>query len=94
MSVEEIIITDKETLQEMVNEAVQKALMDHADEFRDELHKDDLYDTKEIAEKLGVSTSTLANYRKDGRIGYIQEGKMIKYTRQHYLDFIEENEIN
>lgn len=94
MDIEDIIITDKETLQKIINEAVGKALMDHADEFREELHKDDLYTTEEIAEKLNVSKSTLTNYRNEGKIGYIQNGAVIRYTREHYLDFIEENAIS
>lgn len=93
MDIDEIIVTDKESLQQMINDAVDQALMDHAGKFIEELRKDDLYTTEEIANKIGVSTSTIADYRKKGKIGYIQEGKVICYTREHYLDFIEENEI-
>lgn len=92
MEISDLIITDKQTLQKMINVAVEKAIVDNADKFSNE-SKNDLYTTKQVAEKLNIAESTLANYRKEGKIGYIQKGAWIRYTKKHLQDFIEENEV-
>ncbi len=47
------------------------------------------YDSKETADILGVSESTLKNLRRDGRIDFIQDGRVIRFTWDQIMDYKE-----
>ena len=47
----------------------------------------------QTARKLGVSESTLCNWRKQGRIAFHQEGRFIRYRHSEVLAKMEELHI-
>jgi hypothetical protein len=54
-----------------------------------------VFSEEEVAKLLHLSTKTMQNYRRDGKISYIQpkEGRRILYTAEHIEDFLRDNEI-
>lgn len=47
-----------------------------------------LYTEPEVADYLGISTITLARYRKAGKIGCTTRDEAIGYTHQQIMDFL------
>jgi hypothetical protein len=53
-----------------------------------------LYTEPEVADYLGISTITLARYRKAGKIGCIMIGPTPKYTEHHITAYLEAQQCN
>jgi len=53
-----------------------------------------LYTEPELADYLGISTITLARYRKAGKIGCIMVGPTPKYTEHHITAYLEAQQCN
>lgn len=67
------------------------AQMDRIENKLDQLHIQEpktIFNTKEMAELLGVTSRTLFEYRSIGLLSYSQVGKKIFYHRDDYLDFL------
>jgi Helix-turn-helix domain len=47
----------------------------------------------EAAARLDVCTATLVRWRKRGLIGFIQHGRHVRYTDQHLLDYLAQQEV-
>jgi len=45
------------------------------------------------AERLDVHPATLVRWRKRGLIGFIQHGRQVRYTEQHLLDYLTQQEV-
>ena len=54
-----------------------------------------VFSEEEVTKLLHLSPKTMQNYRRDGKIGYIQPkgGRRILYTAEHIEDFLRDNEI-
>src|SRR5688572_2839857 len=54
-----------------------------------------VFSEEEVTKLLHLSPKTMQNYRRDGKIGYIQpkNGRRILYTAEHIEDFLRDNEI-
>jgi hypothetical protein len=54
-----------------------------------------IFSEEEVTKLLHLSPKTMQNYRRDGKIGYIQPkgGRRILYTAEHIEDFLRDNEI-
>ncbi|MDN4481861.1 helix-turn-helix domain-containing protein, partial [Demequina muriae] len=53
-----------------------------------------LFSEPEVADYLGISTITLARYRKAGKIGCIMIGPTPKYTEHHITAYLEAQQCN
>jgi len=45
------------------------------------------------AVRLDVHPATLVRWRKRGLIGFIQHGRQVRYTEQHLLDYLVQQEV-
>jgi len=45
------------------------------------------------AARLDVHPATLVRWRKRGLIGFIQNGRKVRYTEQHLLDYLAQQEV-
>lgn len=48
-----------------------------------------LLSSQEICEKLKISTRTLANWRKTGRIPFYQNGRVVRYENDQVSNHIQ-----
>jgi excisionase family DNA binding protein len=84
----QFVIIEKNTLDELlakvnkVYELLLKPEIIHANPYK-------LYNNKEAAEYLKVCTKTLQNYRDDGLLEFIQQGRKICYTQANLNAFLE-----
>lgn len=51
----------------------------------------DLLTTKQVAERLRVSPSTVNSLRRQGKIKYVQIGRKVMYTPDSISEFIDAN---
>lgn len=52
------------------------------------------FTTKEIAEKLGFSTSAVTLWIKDGKLKAFKFGKDYRITKQDFDDFLTASQVN
>lgn len=80
------IIATEEALQETFDLAFEKAL---GKIVRPEIPKPEILDGDELIEKLGITRQTLARWRKQKRIPFIQAGAVIRYDLNKVLEALE-----
>jgi len=52
---------------------------------------ENLYTKKDLASKLKLSTSTLDNHMKDGRLTYIKFGKSVRYAESDINEYVKKH---
>lgn len=79
-----LIICDKNDLKEIIRNSVSEIINDI-----DQNHSLEFMTTQEVADLLKVSTATICQWRKKGKIDFVQRGSVIRYTKEHIQEFLE-----
>jgi len=72
----DLIYCNKKDLEKAVQKAVKKIMDEHKDQSTE------LFTTKEVADHFKISEATVGNWRKEGKIEFIQKGSVIRYTKE------------
>jgi len=90
----ELIITNPEKIQELVNDAVAKAVSEVLPRVYRQMYKKPVYTNDEVCELLKVSKRHLQYLRDTEQINYIQNGRKILYRAEDLEAFFNANHIN
>ena len=90
----ELIITHPEKIQELVNDAVAKAVSEVLPKVYRQMYKKPVYTNDEICKLLDISKRHLQYLRDTEQISYIQNGRKILYRAEDLEAFFNNNKIN
>ncbi|MDZ7717825.1 MAG: helix-turn-helix domain-containing protein [Balneolaceae bacterium] len=86
---DEIIVTKRETLLELISEVVREELETHMEKVEVSDGKNEVLTNKQAMKHLHVSRSTLQRWRKSGKLPYRKvEGKIL-YTKSDLNELLE-----
>ena len=88
-----IIITDPETLQDYINAAVSKAIAEAIPAAIRKATRKPWLTGPEVCDLLGVSKRTLHHLRKTRRIPFSQSGRTISYPAEGIEKYLQANRI-
>jgi hypothetical protein len=88
MNVNILTHNDLEGLNETLKQLTQKV-----EELSNAPQTPAIFDTKSLADFLTVSPRTLANWRKEGKIPFVQIGKIVLYRGEDINEFITKHHI-
>ena len=66
-----------------------KEVLDQPDSIQVQNKSNNILDTDQLMEKLGVTRPTLSKWRKEGRIPFIQVGSVVRYDLDKVLEALE-----
>lgn len=86
---DEIIVTKRETLLELISEVVREELEAHIEKMEASNSENDVLTNKQAMKHLHVSRSTLQRWRDSGKLPYRKvEGKIL-YTKSDLNELLE-----
>lgn len=77
----DLVYCDKKDLEKIVQKAIRQVIKEY------EENSTKILTTKEVANLFKVSEATVCQWRKQGRIDYIQKGSIIRYTQEQINEF-------
>ncbi len=84
-----VTVDDLTQFQKELIETLMRTLVPAIQENQSDLKP--FYSTKETAELFGVSARCLQNWRDEGKIGYVRQGKTILYRKEDIVEFCRVN---
>jgi hypothetical protein len=88
-----IIVTDRETLESAVTDAVRRVMLGAVPAVLREADKPEWMSRDQVCETYGLTPRQLTYMRNNGRIEYTQHGRRILYNRESIEHWIEEGRV-
>lgn len=69
-------------------------LVAEVNKLRNNIGENEVWDNADLIKNWKISTRTLASWRAEGLIGYVQVGGKIYYTKEMRNEFLRKNTVN